>query len=141
MKLYYTSFFLTVIGNLIYHVAQKSIPQQANPFFACMIIYLIASAGCFLGSFLYSGATMAQTIKHANWAIVAAGLAVFSIEIGFLFAYRSGWKLGSAAVACSVAVTIVLFPLGVALFREALSIDRVLGTVLCALGLLLVARQ
>jgi len=142
MKIYEASFVLTVIGNLIYHVSQKSIPKTVNPFFVYMIIYSIALLGCVIGSLFYSsGGSMAQTLRSTNWAVIAAGIAVFSIEIGFLLAYRAGWNLSSAAMACSVAVTILLVPIGVLLFRERLSTSRILGTILCFLGLYLVAKQ
>jgi uncharacterized membrane protein len=142
MKMYYASFLLTVAGNLLYHVSQKSIPPTANPFYVYILIYLIAILGCLVCSLLLpSGSTMLETIENSNWAVVTTGLAVLSIEIGFLLAYRAGWNVSLAAVACSVAVTILLLPIGVLAFKERITASNAIGITFCLLGLALVARK
>lgn len=84
---------------------------------------------------------MQQTIKDSNWAVITAGLSVLTSEIGFLLAYKAGWNVSSAAVACSVAVTILLLPIGLLIFRERLSVGNIIGIIFCVLGLILVTRQ
>ena len=67
--------------------------------------------------------------------------AAASIEIGFLLAYRAGWKIGIAAVATNVAVTAMLIPIGILVFKDHLSLRNILGLVFCVLGLVLVVRD
>lgn len=142
MKTFYLPFGLTVVGNLFYHLSQKSIPKAANPFHTYIIIYFLALVLCAVGAFFYPGSkTLWQTAKEANWAMISAALAVVTIEIGFLLVYRVGWNISVASVACSVAVTIVLLPLGLLLFGEKLSLRNLLGLLFCVIGLILVARE
>lgn len=71
--------------------------------------------------------------------MVALGAA--SIEIGFLLAYRVGWNISIAPVASSVAVALLLIPIGLIAFKEHLSIANVLGIMFCVVGLILVTRK
>ena len=66
-------------------------------------------------------------------------LPLSGIELGFLLAYRAGWKISVAAVATNVAVTAVLIPIGIVIFKDQLSLRKVVGLILCILGLVLVA--
>lgn len=142
MRSYYFPFGLAVVGNLIYHVSQKSIPKAANPFYTYVIIYAISLIVCVVGAALFpEGKSFAQTARESNWAVVAAGLAVVSIEVGFLLAYRAGWNISTAAVACSVTVTALLIPIGLVFFREQLSPRNALGLVFCVVGLILIVKH
>jgi uncharacterized membrane protein len=66
---------------------------------------------------------------------------VVLIEAGFLLAYREGWKISTAAVASNVALTVLLVPIGVAVYKEHLSIRTIIGLVFCLLGIILVAKE
>ena len=46
-----------------------------------------------------------------------------------------------AAVATDVAVTLMLVPIGIVIFKDHLSLRNVLGLVFCVLGLILVVRD
>jgi uncharacterized membrane protein len=61
--------------------------------------------------------------------------------LGFLLAYRSGWRISVAAVATNVAVTLLLVPIGIMVFKDHLSLRNVLGLIFCVLGLVLVVRD
>jgi uncharacterized membrane protein len=69
------------------------------------------------------------------------GIGAAAIEVGFMLAYRMGWKISLAAIATNVAATAVLIPIGLLVFREHLSTRNILGVVFCVLGLLLVMRD
>jgi hypothetical protein len=75
-----------------------------------------------------------------NWASFALGLIVVSLELGFLLAYRAGWKVSAAAVYSNVAVGLLLLPIGVWLYRESLTISNGFGIVLAVVGLVLMSR-
>ena len=62
-------------------------------------------------------------------------------ELGFLLAYRSGWRISVAAVATNVAVTLLLVPIGIVIFKDHLSLRNVIGLIFCVLGLVLVVRD
>src|SRR5216684_2371423 len=122
MTSFYFPFALAVAGMLFYHLAQKSIPREMNPFHATIIAYAIGIGLCFVCAFAYPG-------KRSI------------IGLGFLLAYPAGWKIGVAAVANNVAVTAMLIPIGILVFKDHLSLRNMIGLIFCVLGLVLVVRD
>ena len=133
---------LAVVGMLFYHLAQKSIPKEMNPFFATMIAYLVGIVVCAICAFFYPGGkSLVDSVRHSNWAVFVVGAAAAFIEVGFLLAYRGGWRISVAAVATNVAVTAMLIPIGIIIFKDHLSLRNILGLIFCILGLVLVVRE
>ncbi|MDN5308232.1 MAG: hypothetical protein PWP16_1595, partial [Eubacteriaceae bacterium] len=60
------------------------------------------------------------------------------IELGYLFLYRSGFKISSSSLIANITVAILLIIIGVFLYHEQISIKQLLGISLCLGGLLLV---
>ncbi len=142
MRSYYLPFALAVGGSLLYHLSQRSIPQGANPFYATVIAYAVGAAICIICAQMYpAGKSFVETARGANWAVVGVGVAAMLIELGFLLAYRAGWKVSVAAISVNVAGAAVLIPLGVLMFKEQLSPRNVVGLVFCVAGLVLVTRD
>ena len=142
MNSFYFPFALTIGGMLIYHVAQKSIPSTMNPFHGTMIAYAAGIVVCAIAALTYDGNRSFMTsIKGLNWAVVVLGIGAAAIEVGFMLAYRYGWKISITAVATNVAATALLIPLGVLAFREQVSLKNILGVAFCVIGLLLVVRD
>ena len=142
MPTFYLPFAITVGGMLLYHLSQKTIPKEINPFHATAIAYLMGIVVCIVLGFSYSGdRSITSSIKTSNWAVLGMGVGAAAIEVGFMLAYRMGWKISLTAVATNVAATAVLIPIGLMVFREHLSLRNILGVVFCVLGLLLVARD
>ena len=142
MRAYYLPFFLTVGGALLYHLAQKSIPASLNPFFALMLAYFVGILICALCAPFFPGdKSFLGSLKEINWAIFAVGVGVVLIEAGFLLAYREGWKISTAAVASNVALSVLLVPIGFAVYKEHLSVRTIIGLVFCLIGIILVTRE
>ena len=107
-----------------------------------MLAYVVGIITCAACAVFFPGnKSFLESVREANWAVFAVGIAVVLIEIGFLLAYREGWKISTAAVATNVAVTVLLIPIGFAAYKEHLSIRIVIGLIFCVLGLILVARE
>lgn len=127
---------------LFYHLAQKSIPKEINPFYAMIIAYatgIVVLAVCVL---VFPGnKSFVSSLAQSNWAIFVVGVAAACIEVGFLLAYRSGWRISVAAVATNVAVTLLLVPVGILIFKDHLSLRNILGLIFCLVGLVLVIRD
>ena len=141
-----TSFYfplgLAVGGMLFYHLGQKSIPREINPFYATMIAYaagIVVLGVCAIT--LPGNKSFVSSVRESNWAVLVVGAAAACIEVGFLLAYRSGWRISVAAVATNVAVTLMLVPIGIIVFKDHLSLRNVLGLIFCVLGLVLVVRE
>jgi uncharacterized membrane protein len=139
---FYFPFGLAVVGGVLYHLAQKSIPKGMNPFYATIIAYLIGSVLCAICAAIYPGGkSFGDSVKDSNWAVLALGFGVAAIELGFLLAYRAGWRIGIATIAANVAMTVVLIPVGIVIFKDQLSLRNVVGLAFCILGLILVVRD
>ena len=138
----YFPFGLAVGGMLLYHISQKSITSNLNPFHATMFAYLVGIAVCAVAGLSYGGnRSIISSFKASNWAVFAMGIGAAAIEVGFMIAYRSGWKISLTAVATNVAATAILIPIGLLLFKEHLTLRGAIGIVFCILGLLLVVRD
>jgi uncharacterized membrane protein len=142
MRAYYLPFLVAIGGTLLYHLAQKSIPAASNPFFVLILAYVVGIVTCAVCALFFpSDKPFIDSIKESNWAVFAVGVAVVLIEMGFLLAYREGWKISTAAVATNVAVTVMLIPIGFLVYKEHLSIRAIIGLIFCVLGLILVTRE
>ena len=142
LKTFYYPLVLAVGGMLFYHLAQKNIPKGINPFYATAIAYAVGIAACTICALTLPGdKSFVHSFRGSNWAVFVVGAAAACIEVGFLLAYRSGWKISVAAVATNVAVTVMLVPIGIVIFKDHLSLRNVLGLVFCVLGLVLVVRE
>lgn len=140
MNLYVGSIALTIAGNVAYHLLNKSIAPAAHPFASLVATYGVG--------FLFSLAVVAFTapqgvvggLKGLNWASYSLGVVVVLLEVGFLLAYRAGWKVNVAAVYSNVAVGLLLLPIGYLLFRETLTMTNLIGIALAVVALVLMSR-
>ena len=113
-----------------------------NPFHATAIAYLVGIVVCAVLGFTYTAnKSFVSSIKTSNWAVLAMGVGAAAIEVGFMLAYRMGWKMSFTAIATNVAATVVLIPIGLLVFKEQLSVRNVVGVAFCILGLLLVVKD
>ena len=132
---------LTVAANVLYHVAQKSMPRQTPPLVPLAAVYVVALVVTLVAlPFTLGGQRLGTALRQLDWAAVGVGIAIVGVEVGFLLAYRAGWDLGTAAITSTVCLALLLAPAGVLLFGEAVTPGRGLGILLCLLGLVLVHR-
>ena len=142
MRSFYFPLVLTISGNILYHVSQKSVPKTAHPLVTLMLAYAVGIFICAVGLVLYpTGKPFLSSLKEANWAVCAIGLGATAVEVGYLLAYRVGWNVSIAPVLTAVTMTLLLIPIGLLIFREHLSAWNVLGIALCVVGLALIARK
>ena len=142
MSSFYLPFALAVIGMLFYHLSQKAIPQQMNPFVAVSVAYAVGIVLLGLCGLAYpSKRSFVDSARESNWAVFGLGAAAACIEVAFLLAYRAGWRISVVAVATNVVVTAMLVPIGILFFKDHLSLRDILGLIFCILGLVLVMRD
>lgn len=124
-----------VLGNVLYHLAQKLTPAQANPFLSLAVSFGTAAAGCALLYAATSGRALASDLGALSWTSAALGVSVIVIEVGFLLAYRSGWRIGLLSLVVTVSLTLLLLPIGRAFFGERLGWQGAAGVALSLAGL------
>lgn len=130
---------LTVFANVFYNISQKSTPNGVNPFAALMVTYLTAGTATAILFLCTAGTHAVGTELHKlNWTSFVLGTAIVGLEIGYLFLYRSGWKISVGSLVSNIALAIALVFVGVLFYNETLSLKQVLGMVICAVGLIMI---
>ncbi len=117
----------------------KSMPSDVNPFGALMVTYLVAtiiSAIIFL--YMVGPSNVVGEISKINWVSVILALAIVGLEVGYVFVYRAGWTISTASVVANIGFACVLIVLGYFLYRENVSINQIVGIVVCMFGLVLI---
>lgn len=139
---YYGSIIIIIISIVTYQVFQKSINSNINPVVSIIISYTIALVCSFLLLLFFpvKGEFMKE-IQKANMASYLLGVAVVGIEIGYLLAYRFGWKLHMAMPVTSSVNIVILAVLGYFFFKEQLSPLKIFGIVLCIAGIYLLNKR
>ena len=138
MFLFYFSFALAVLSSAMYHVFIKLVPPDANPAISLFVSYATAALLCLVLLFFFPLKTsVTDAFRQLNWTSAALALALVGLEAGFLLAYRAGWDISLAAILVNVAVTVLLVPIGLLLFRERLTPLNMVGILLCIAGLVL----
>jgi len=137
---YLLSFALVVLSIIAYQISQKSVPAGLNPWHVFFLVYAVAAVICLILA-LSSGKGLLESVRQSNWAVWLLGLAVLGGELGYLLAFRAGWRASTLGLSVSITVAVVLVPLGVLLFKEKLSPVNLLGVALCVVGLVLLSRR
>jgi len=135
-------FFLTmlilVLSATAYQVLQKEIAPGVNPVVSIILTYIIGLVFSLLLFVFYPLKTsLVASVKEANYASYLLGFTVVGIELGYLLAYRYGWKLGLASPFQSAITTIMLVIIALFFYREHLSVVKLVGIAFCLVGLLL----
>ena len=141
MRAFFIPLGLTIVSNVVYHLAQKSVPRNADPMLALAVTYIVALTVTVALLFTTGSMPNGQSLRVLNWATVATGIAIVGVEIGFLLAYRNGFNVSLGAVTSNVMVALVLLPLGVIVFHERLTAANLTGIALCLAGLVLIVRK
>ena len=136
--MYYIPLLLTIISNVVYHIAQKNTSKDINPMFSLMVTYSIALVFSAIIFFLTKGnETVKMNFKELNWSSFVLGLAIIFLELGFLLAYRVGWNIGTSSIISTILVTITLIPIGIIFFKEDINIKNIIGIGLSIVGIIL----
>jgi hypothetical protein len=140
MNLYVGSIALTIAGNIAYHLLNKSVAPNAHPFASLVATYGVGLTVSLLVLASEAKGGLGAALRELNWASYALGIVVVLLELGFLLAYRAGWRVSVAAVYSNVAVGLLLLPIGVLAFRESLTAANAAGIVLAVVSLALMTR-
>jgi drug/metabolite transporter (DMT)-like permease len=132
------SLAVVIVSSVAYHLTQKT-SGGSNPWPLLSIAYAAALTLSIALSLFANGT--ARLPVRAEWtAGLILGLAVFGIEAGFFFLYRSGWPLASASMIANISVAAILAAVGVLAFGEHLTAVRATGLGFAATGAILLSR-
>lgn len=137
------SLVVVVAALASYHIAQRSMPDEARPvplfafvYGAAAVVMVVAMA--FGGSPIGVRAISTSATHWAPWLLVAS---VTGIELGVFAMYRAGWSVGSASVSTQAIAAALLVVVGIVHFGEHLTATRSAGLALCVVGAAMVAAR
>lgn len=132
---------LVVFSNTVYQICSKSVPTDLNPFASLTVTYLVgAIASAVLYHLISRGDNLVKEYTHLNWAPFVLGFVIVGLEVGFIFAYRAGWQVSAASVVQSGFLAMSLLLVGTMLYHEPLTATKLIGIVLCIVGLIFINR-
>ncbi|AUS96733.1 hypothetical protein CDQ84_05565 [Clostridium thermosuccinogenes] len=141
MFMYVFSIVIVVASNVLYHICQKSTPNNANPFTALFTTYVTAAILTFAASHFYkTEAGFFQSFKGLNWTSIVLAISIVGLELGYMLVYRAGWNISVGSLVANIILALILIPIGVMFFKEDFGLNKILGSILCIIGLFLINR-
>ena len=127
---------LVVLSNTVYQICSKSMPAEIHPFASLTVTYLV---GTVLSGVMYfvlnPGGSLIREYGKLNWAPFALGIVIVGLEVGFIYAYKAGWQVSTASVVQNAFLAVMLVIVGVLLYREQISWNKLVGIGLCLAGI------
>ena len=132
---------IVVCANTVYNISTKSTPADINSFASLTVTYTIAAVSSLILFFITAeNRDLASELTKINWTAFILGIAIVALEFGFICIYRAGWKISIASLVANISLACILLLIGILLYRETISAKQVIGMVLSAAGLILIAK-
>lgn len=132
---------IIVFSNILYQICAKGIPEQMNTYASMTVTYAVATLFSAVMFFITTrGGNILQQFKLSNWATVILGVVITGLEVGFIYAYKAGWKVSTLATVTNAFLAIALIFLGFFMYREAITWSKVVGVLICLVGLWFIKR-
>lgn len=131
---------LVVIANVFYHICSKSTPNDVNPFLVITITYIVGAI-ISIALFFITGkgdTNIVEQMKHVNWAPYVLGIAIVGLEAGNIYAYKAGWEVSIESLVQNAILAVVLIFVGFLMYHETLSWNKIVGIVICLVGLVFI---
>lgn len=130
---------VVILSNTFYNVCMKSMPGDVNPFGALMVTYLVAAiVSGIIFVYVVGPNNVSVELSKINWTSVVLALAIVGLEVGYVFVYRAGWTVSTATVVANIGLACVLIFVGYFLYKENVSINQIVGIIVCMFGLVLI---
>ncbi len=132
---------LIVLSNIFYNICSKETPAEINPFASLTITYII---GAVFSAILYftlnKGGNLIHEYRNISWSSFILGLAVVGLEAGSIYMYKAGWNVSSGQIVYSIILAICLILIGIIAYHESISITKIVGILVCMIGLFLISK-
>lgn len=127
---------LVVFSNIIYQICAKGVPKEMDAMASMTITYLVGAVCSAIMYFVMNkNGNLLQEYDKMNWAPFFLGVSVVGLEVGFIYAYKNGWAVSTASLVQSAFLAVALIIVGAVLYREAITANKVIGIVICLIGL------
>ncbi|MCR5331817.1 MAG: EamA family transporter [Lachnospiraceae bacterium] len=127
---------LVILSNVVYQICAKSVPKEINPFASLTVTYLVgAAASAILYFTLGKNGNLIKEYSKLNWAPFVLGIVIVGLETGWIYAYKAGWQVSTGFIVQSAVLSAMLLVIGHFLYQEAFTWNKVVGIVICLIGL------
>ena len=127
---------LVVVSNILYQICAKSVPREMDAMASLTVTYLVGAVCSAVMFFVLNpGGSLLREYGKLNMAPMLLGISVVGLEGGFLYAYKAGWPVSTASIVQSAFLSLALLVVGALLYQEAVTPSKVLGVVICLVGL------
>lgn len=133
---------IIVFSNIVYQICTKGIPQQMNTYASMTVTYAVATLFSAIMFFVTTrGSNILNEFRFSNWATVILGIVITGLEVGFIYAYKAGWKVSTLATVTNAFLAIGLLVLGFFMYHENISLTKIVGVLICLVGLWFINRE
>lgn len=129
---------LVVLSNVVYQICTKSVPNDVNPFASLTVTYIVGAICSAAVCFAVKRFDIFKEFAKINWSSYVLGLVVVGLEVGFIYAYKAGWQVGTASVVQSSFLAVILIFVGLLLYKEPLTWNKTVGVLICLVGLVFI---
>lgn len=127
---------LVVASNILYQICAKSVPREMDAMASLTVTYLVGAACSAVMFFaLHRDGSLLREYAKLNAAPVLLGVSVVGLEVGFIYAYKAGWPVSTASIVQSAFLSLALIFAGALLYQEAVTPNKLIGVVICLIGL------
>lgn len=127
---------LVVFSNIIYQICAKGVPKNMDAMASMTITYLVgAMCSAIMYFVMNKNGNLLQEYMKTNWAPILLGVSVVGLEVGFIYAYKNGWAVSTASLVQSAFLAVALIIVGAVLYHEVITSNKVIGIVICLIGL------
>lgn len=131
---------IIVISNILYNICAKQTPSEINAFATLSVTYLVAAVISFVSFFIGAkGKNIFTEFSKTNWTAFVLGIVIVGLELGYVLAYRNGWKMNTVSVTANITLAVALIFVAMIFYKESITLKQILGIGLCASGLVLIS--
>ena len=133
---------LVILSNIMYQICAKEVPSEMNAFASLTVTYSVAALASLIFFFVLGGSSdgagLLGEYGKINWAPFGLGIVIIGLEVGWIFAYKAGWEVSTGFIVQSSLLAIFLIVLGYFLYHEALTWNKIVGVLICLIGLVFI---
>lgn len=127
---------LVVLSNTVYQICAKGTPAEMHPLASLTVTYLVGAVASFvLYHVLVRGGSVLREYSHLNWSPFVLGVVIVGLEVGMIYTYRVGWSVSIAPTVMSAFLAITLLVVGALFYHEPITANKVIGIIVCLVGL------
>ena len=135
---YIAPLILVIFSNTMYHLISKRTPATVNPFAALVVTYGTALVGSVVLLLLTKKASIHEEISNLKAVNYIMGLIIIGVEGGYMLMYKKGWEVSKGSLIANICIAVILVFMGAVLFHEKLNITKMIGMIICIIGIILV---